>query len=687
MAEPFGSFPDWTFVPGQWTPMGAAPFEFAPNMELEDIDLRFLDAYNVNIPFELTGAAPPPPVAPAETIPSRSPPADPCSAAALATEAFRDSHWRFRPNAQDHGAAEEHNLSLPSGHASPESRVRLDRRATGTRLGVPARDKILTTVVESCRPENTARAVAAFPSVELLDSLLQYSLTSPVARFDSFLHAATFNPNEKRPELLASMASRGAVLTADAALTKLGFAIQECLRIAVPKQVSFRVSSIPLSRSRVGLANEAQWERHNHLIRDLELAQAFHMSLEVGLWSGHGRKVEIAESFLQPNLTMLRRGGKFRRASYPPITLRGDEVGEELEEKWRSWVKQESFKRLIFRVVQHDADSSIALLVNPLISYAEVQLPLPAPEGLWAAATAEEWKAGFLALDAQTLTVADFIDEPEKLQTHRGLVDATAASFAFLSCTWALAWEVVQLSALQRSRPKRWDSMLTTSRREELLKLLGRFRIAMDPCAPCAQDLIMRLELTLLHLHMPFEEIQLFAGMEGPEQARVVYPSVLEWARSEAARSAIWHAGQVLRVARALPRAMLQEHAATSVYHAGLALWVYGLVFDSAAPESGLPSDPSASHDICLDEADSLLLQRFIQFGSGHPCIRGMPETDSQYGEPLNVVHLRHPDMVVETVVGILAASHDGMARPRLVEQLIQLMTGLQRASKRAMEA
>lgn len=432
--------------------------------------------------------------------------------------------------------------------------------------------------------------------------------------------------------------------------------------------------------------NEAQWERHNHLIRDLELAQSFHMTLEVGLWSGHGRKVEISESFLQPNLTMLRRGGKFRRASYPPMTLRGDECGEELEESWSAWVRQESFKRLVFRVVQHDADSSTALLVNPLISYAEVQLPLPAPEALWSAGTAEEWKARFTALDSQPLTVADFMDEPEKLQTHRGLVDTAAASLAFLSCTWSLAWEIVQLSALQRSRPKRWNAMLTTSRREELLKLLGRFRIAMDPYAPCSQDLIMRLELTLLHLHMPFEEIQLFAGMEGPEQARVVYPSVLEWARSEEARSAIWHAGQVLRVARALPRAMLQEHAATTVYHAGLALWVYGLVFESGAQESRHPADPSSTHDICLDEADSLLSQRFLQFGSGHPCIRGMPE-ENQYGEPLRAVHLRHPDMVVETVVGILAASHDGMARPRLVEQLIQLMTGLQRASKQVMES
>lgn len=222
MAQTPGPFPDWTLVPGQWTPMGAVPFEFAPSIELSDLDLRFLDAYNVNIPFELTDTTP--------TLPTAT---DPCRTAALASDAFHNCHWRFRPNAQDNGNAEEHNLSLPSDHRA----LRLDWRVTGTKLSVSSRDKILTTVVESCRPENLARAVASFPSVELLDSLLQYSLTSPVARLDSFLHAATFNPNEKRPELLAAMAARGAVLTSDPALTKLGHAIQESLRFAIPKHV------------------------------------------------------------------------------------------------------------------------------------------------------------------------------------------------------------------------------------------------------------------------------------------------------------------------------------------------------------------------------------------------------------------------------------------------------------------
>lgn len=212
--------------------MGALDFNIGMNIELDDIDLRFLEAYNMNVPFEL-GAYP------GDESMEEPRSADPCQPAAICTEAFR-SYWVFRPNAQDHGSAEEHNLSLPSAshnHASPESRIPPGRRITCAKLSVAARDKILTSVVQNCRPENLARAVESFPSVELLDALLQYYLASPVARSDTFLHAATFDPNTKRPELLAAMAAGGAVLTSDPVLSKLGLAIQEYLRVAVPKHV------------------------------------------------------------------------------------------------------------------------------------------------------------------------------------------------------------------------------------------------------------------------------------------------------------------------------------------------------------------------------------------------------------------------------------------------------------------
>jgi hypothetical protein len=93
-------------------------------------------------------------------------------------------------------------------------------------------------VIHNCRTEILTKAVASFPSAELLDTLLQHFLTSPLVNAGFYLHIASFDVNDKRPELLAAMAAAGAVLTCDPSLTKLGFAIQECVRQAVPKQVS-----------------------------------------------------------------------------------------------------------------------------------------------------------------------------------------------------------------------------------------------------------------------------------------------------------------------------------------------------------------------------------------------------------------------------------------------------------------
>jgi hypothetical protein len=240
--QAFPRFPDIDLLTGQWTPIVALDLDMSLSTELDDVDLRFLDTYNNNIPFEFgiepaLGSFP-------GNLSSNS--TDPCRPAAMCTEAFRNSHWRFRPSVNDHAGAEDHNLSLPSAavdHASPESRISLHRRVTCARLSVAARDRILAMVVESCRPENLSRAIASFPSVELLETLFQFYLTSPIARADSYIHSATFDPNEKRPELLAAMAAAGAILTSDVTLTKLGYAIQECVRLAVPKHVSV---SVPL---------------------------------------------------------------------------------------------------------------------------------------------------------------------------------------------------------------------------------------------------------------------------------------------------------------------------------------------------------------------------------------------------------------------------------------------------------
>ncbi|KAI1020418.1 hypothetical protein LB503_006219 [Fusarium chuoi] len=246
----------------------------------------------------------------------------------------------------------------------------------------------------------------------------------------------------------------------------------------------------------------------------------------MGIWSGLPRKVEIAESFFNPVLTMMRRDGKFKRSVYSQSKTM-QSPGLVSREEWFQWVEDESFKRLAFRMLSHDANTSAALLVSPSISYAEILLPFPEHADLWTAASPEQWNSLKASRrQDEPLFVADVIDDPDILNNHTDSVDIYVAIMAVLSCTWTMCWEYLQISSLQRSRPRRWNTLVTEMRKDELLKLLGHLKLSLSADTSADPEIQMRLELALLHLHMPFEDIQIFAGMEGPERARAVYPTV-----------------------------------------------------------------------------------------------------------------------------------------------------------------
>ncbi|KAL6414238.1 uncharacterized protein AUP68_00756 [Ilyonectria robusta] len=450
------------------------------------------------------------------------------------------------------------------------------------------------------------------------------------------------------------MAAAGAALTSDPALTKLGYAIQEC-------------TNQPLFFT---IADQSEWEEDNTMARDLQLSQAFLLTLEIGLWSGHSRKVEIAEGLLQPLLTMLRRDGKLKRSAYPEIAMSHDLEGAALERTWLAWVESESYKRLSFRLLSHDASCSMALLANPLISYAEFSAPLPLSEEIWSSDSAEHWKAAWLSLaNGRIFNISDFLTDPETLIMHRDTVDVMAASFAMVSCSWSLCREFIQLNSLQRSRKHQWNALVMSSRHEELSRLVDNIRTVASVHLTPATKVTMRLELVLLHLHMQFEDIQIFAGLEGPEQARSMQPFICEWAQSESARRSVYHATQIIRGARELSRASVDPITAIMLYHASLAFLAYGLLAKPLVDNWGTSSTTPDAEEVFLDQPEDLTIRRFLQHGRGSPCLRS---TSS------GTVHLADPKSIMRVVIDILRSNYDNRPKPHLTEKLIQLMTGLE---------
>lgn len=226
------------YMSGTWTPRGLLGFGFESNLELNDVDFSFLDNYNAHIPFDLETPR-------SDVVSSTMLSGD--QATASRSEAFRTSVWRFIPKPQDHAAAEQQNLSLPDvahGHDSPESRIRLDRRTTTEKLDQSCRDKIIAIVLSTCKPAMMFRSVSAFPSVELLDIVLQFFLTSPLSDADSWLHIPTFcSTTKNRTEVLLVAIAAGAVLTPDNSLRKLGFALQEAIRAYLGSKVRSHIST------------------------------------------------------------------------------------------------------------------------------------------------------------------------------------------------------------------------------------------------------------------------------------------------------------------------------------------------------------------------------------------------------------------------------------------------------------
>lgn len=49
-----------------------------------------------------------------------------------------------------------------------------------------------------------------------------------------------------------------------------------------------------------------QFEENNCITRHLQELQAFALILHIGLWSGHKRRIEIAESFAQTIITVAK---------------------------------------------------------------------------------------------------------------------------------------------------------------------------------------------------------------------------------------------------------------------------------------------------------------------------------------------------------------------------------------------
>lgn len=204
-------------------------FGIETSFDLNEMDFGLLNSYTTLPPQghqQITDESYPP---------SRGEEAQALSVNNLSIEAFQRSLWRWNPGKLDQGHGEQMNLTLPSDVGMSVAHT---PRPCGERLAQNDRDKIMAMLFDVCGSKTLSRIVSQFPSIEVLEHLMQDFLLPHASETDTFIHIPAFHPNSMKAELLAMTIAHGAVGSPVPVIRKLGFALQEAVRLAIPKAVS-----------------------------------------------------------------------------------------------------------------------------------------------------------------------------------------------------------------------------------------------------------------------------------------------------------------------------------------------------------------------------------------------------------------------------------------------------------------
>lgn len=212
----------------------------------------------------------------------------------------------------------------------------------------------------------------------------------------------------------------------------------------------------------------------------------------------------------------------------------------------------------------------------------------------------------------------------------------------------------------------------------------------------------------MMFLHVSLDDVQRFAGKDGEHEAPEVVPSMRIWCHGKDARTAIWHAGQVLKAAKSFHHTKLRGFHAVAVYFSSLTLWVYGLIINDTGRRSGdntptqgesiksdmswerlesrnswerrLPNTDEDSAAVVLDGLDVPETRLFISFNQGRPGLTCAENNqhDSTSQRPA-FCSLRQTKSVMENAAAILQANYSRKSDsiPLMVQTLLDLMKKL----------
>ncbi|KAJ9151289.1 C2H2 type zinc finger domain protein [Pleurostoma richardsiae] len=417
---------------------------------------------------------------------------------ASATEAFKRSPWIWVPKRGENAYTEDSELA--EGEArfmeSPDVVKRFEWRFSQSLPLIQedwTRDRIYSLVLRHSDPSLNLRR---FPSLKFLNLLLQFYFKRESTSRHSYIHVNSFNPDQARPELLTIIIAAGAVMSPIPGFRKLGFALHEKAKMAI-------VASL---------------DQNTHILRDLQIGQTMSQWLDIALWTGSRRKMEVAEGYSNNFITILRRAGSIHASFYarsPEQSLA--DSSESLTRRWLMWAEQESFKRLVIRGLVTDIHSSIAFVRSPSFSFTEISIPLPASRNLWNAQNAVEWKSlSPERSDMTTLTFQDVIGDFGVLEPWTDIYDVELCAQAVLYAQWIRIWSFMDFktffSGKKSSLERIHSSLLLDAQQKDIYESLKDIREKLLHLGAFSPDAHLITEFLMMSVHVSLQDIQRLAG-------------------------------------------------------------------------------------------------------------------------------------------------------------------------------
>lgn len=428
-----------------------------------------------------------------------------------------------------------------------------------------------------------------------------------------FIHRATFPIIPPDPVLALTMAAVASAY------------LPECLNSA-----SFTHSLLEFAR-RITLCQEESGETHTNP-RNLARVR---LLLTVGLlYSSQSglSKAGIAHARLLKEIHQVAEG-EYNLAGTPD-----GQNHNSIEFRWILWCRREEAIRLAHSAWLVDCMGKFHFRLQPSLRIADTHLPLPCPEDLWNAQTAEQW-AEIETRPGESKSLTDALSElyiDKRLPRGRGEFSRIIMIHGLFHRFWEVetyhsnpmsGWEPTaerQSSAEMLQRDGFWLSDIQkkwiNSSCDSLDVLHWQANATIGQASGLEHSTVLHLHLARIVLLVPYAEILSFAKawssgdrLESPERERI-----RRWAvqHQYKARLAVVHAGVVFWHVRRYSIDAFYEAPAVGL--ATLTLWAFSTFAAQSTKPSSPSSDDGSETDMCniilLDRpTDDELVQQFIR--------------------------------------------------------------------------